>query len=97
MQAWTGCRELGLAGNTIEDLRALSNLAGLRRLDLRGNAVEDVPPLRAMPLLIWMHLGGSRIGDLAPLDGLPGLTVEGRDDREPPGPAGERDRVASRR
>ena len=84
-----GLRELGLAGNAVEDLRALAGLSGLRRLDLRGNAVGDVRPLRGLQSLVWVHVGGSRIEDLEPLDGQDGLTVAGRDDREPPSASGE--------
>ncbi len=79
-----GLRDLVLAGNAVADLRALSHLDGLRRLDLRGNPVGDLRPLRALKSLAWVHVGGSRIEDLGPLNGLPGLTVAGRDDRQPP-------------
>ena len=81
-------RELGLAGNAVEDLGALSDLAGLRRLDLRGDAVWDLRPLRALPSLVLVHVRGSRIEDLAPVDGLAGLTVAEGDDREPPAALG---------
>ena len=79
-----GLQDLGLAGNAVEDLRALSHLDGLRRLDLRGNPARDLRPLRALLSLAWVHVGGSRIEDLGPLNGLPGLTVAGRNDRQPP-------------
>ena len=79
-----GLQDLGLAGNAVEDLRALSHLDGLRRLDLRGNPVGDLRPLRTLESLAWVHVGGSRIEDLGPLNGLSGLTVAGREDREPP-------------
>ena len=79
-----GLQDLGLAGNAVEDLRALSHLDGLRRLDLRGNPAGDLRPLRALESLAWVHVGGSRIEDLGPLNGLSGLTVAGREDREPP-------------
>ena len=79
-----GLQDLGLAGNAVEDLRALSHLDGLRRLDLRGNPAGDLRPLRTLESLAWVHVGGSRIEDLGPLNGLSGLTVAGREDREPP-------------
>ena len=86
-----GLRDLVLAGNAVEDLRALSHLDGLRRLDLRGNPVGDLRPLRALKSLAWVHVGGSRIEDVGPLNGLPGLTVAGRDDRQPPSVQGGQD------
>ena len=90
-------RDLGLAGNAVENLRALSHLEGLRRLDLRGNPVGDLRPLRAVESLAWVHVGGSRIEDLTPVDGLSGLTVEGREDLEPPIVDGRQDEQAGQR
>ena len=86
-----GLQDLGLAGNAVADLRALSHLDGLQRLDLRGNPVGDLRPLRALKSLAWVHVGGSRIEDVGPLNGLPGLTVAGRDDRQPPSVQGGQD------
>ena len=80
-----GLEELGLASTAVRDLGPLAGLDGLRRLDLRGSAVRDLLPLRRLASLASVHVGGSRIRDLAPLDGLDGLSVEGRDDLEPPG------------
>ena len=90
-----GLRDLVLAGNAVADLRALSHLDGLRRLDLRGNPVGDLRPLRALKSLAWVHVGGSRIEDLGPLNGLPGLTMAGRDDRQPPSVQGGQNGRAS--
>ncbi len=90
-----GLRDLVLAGNAVADLGALSHLDGLRRLDLRGNPVGDLRPLRALKSLAWVHVGGSRIEDLGPLNGLPGLTVAGRDDRQPPSVQGGQNGRAS--
>ena len=80
-----GLEDLGLARTAVRDLGPLAGLDGLRRLDLRGSAVRDLLPLRRLASLASVHVGGSRIRDLAPLDGLDGLSVEGRDDLEPPG------------
>ena len=78
MSGLVALQDLGLAGNAVKDLGALSNL------DLRDNPARDLGPLRALESPAWLHVGGSGIEDLAPLNGLAGLTVAGRDDREPP-------------
>ena len=62
-------RELVLADNAVEDLRALSSLAELRRLDLCRNAAGDLRPLAARSSLAWVQVGRGRgITDLGPLD-----------------------------
>ena len=80
-----GLEDLGLASTAVRNLAPIAGLHGLRRLDLRGSAARDLRPLRRLASLASVHVGGSRIEDLGPLDGLDGLSVDGRDDLEPPG------------
>ena len=54
-------RELVLAGNAAEDLRALSDLTGLRCLDLRGTVPNELRLLRGMPTFVWVHVGKNGI------------------------------------
>jgi hypothetical protein len=61
-------RELSIAGNRIENIRALYPLRKLEFLDLSGNPIVDVDGIGAMKRLKTLCIGGTQIMDLSALD-----------------------------
>jgi len=66
----TGLKELGLGGNNIADIAALSNLPMLKRLSLDRNQITDIGALSDLTDLIVLWLDDNDIVDISPLSGL---------------------------
>lgn len=63
-------RKLGLAGNSIGDISALSSCKGLVVLDVAGNPIRTISPLSKLTNLDDLDISSTKINDITPLKGL---------------------------
>ena len=73
---------LGLDGNEIMEVSALSGLEGLSSLHLRDTGIADIGPLAGLENLTSLRLGGNEIEGISALAGLENLTFLGLDGNE---------------
>lgn len=64
---------LGLWGNGLTDISALSAVTSLRSLTLRANQITDVSPLATLNGLNYLYLEDNEIADVSPLSALTNL------------------------
>lgn len=82
LQAFTGLRNLDLAGNGVADLSPLAGLGQLRLLDMAANPVADLSPLSTLGKLERLSLArtqldGSMVSVLQGLGALKHLVLRG--------------------
>ena len=65
---------LSLAGNSISNITALSNMGGLVTLNLCDNNIQDLLPLASLTGLRTLYLDNNPVTDLSALCCLPNLT-----------------------
>lgn len=71
---------LSLAGNSLSDISALSNLGGLTTLNLSGNNIQNISALSSLTALRTLYLDNNPIIDLSPLysmSSLSSLSIKG--------------------
>ena len=69
----TNLESLGLGGNQIVDISALSGLSNLAGLDLENNEIVDISALSGLTNLAELDLNENQIVDISALSGLTNL------------------------